>query len=290
MATERHEHQAVRLADGRLLGFAEYGELTGRPVLCFHRQVGSRLMGRSLDADARRLGLRLVAPDRPGFGFSDFQPGRAIADWPADVLELAQQLALDRFSVLGVSAGAPYALACAWKLPERVVTTVVASTVLPVSMTEQAPDAPRLERLLSRSTVSAPWTIRPVMTLLAQVSRRAPEQALSRMEDSAGDADRAAFARPDVRALLAQSLAETFRSGPRGAAHDLRLIAADWALPLGDVAAPVDVVHGDADEEVPPEDARRLVDPLPHVRFHLVPGGGHHLALTHPGQVLDPLG
>ena len=89
--------------------------------------------------------------------------------------------------------------------------------------------------------------------------------------------------------MLAHSMAETFRSGPRGAAHDIRLVSNDWGVPMGDVAGPVDIVHGDADVEITPENARRLADALPRPRFHLVPGAGHHLALTSPGQVLDPL-
>jgi pimeloyl-ACP methyl ester carboxylesterase len=289
VATERHEHQAVRLTDGRLLGFAEYGDAGGPAVLFFHGQVGSRLLGRALDADARRLGLRLVAPDRPGLGFSDFRPGRVIADWPADVAGLAEQLGIDRFAVVGASGGAPYALACAWKVPERVTATVLAGTALPVPMVEQAPDTPAVQRALSRSAAWAPWSIRPVMTVLGELSRRSPEQALGRMQSSAGEADRAAFDRPEVRTMLTQSMAETFRSGSRGAAHDLRLVTADWALPFGEVSAPVDVWHGEADEEVTPANVRRLVDALPAGRLHLVPGGGHHLALTHPAELLGPL-
>jgi len=86
--SERNEHQAVRLDDGRLLGFADYGDPDGAAVLFFHGEVGSRLLGRALDAGARDRGLRVVSPDHPGLGFSDFLPGRAIADWPADVVEL----------------------------------------------------------------------------------------------------------------------------------------------------------------------------------------------------------
>jgi pimeloyl-ACP methyl ester carboxylesterase len=289
MMTERLEHQAVRLTDGRLLGFAEYGDAAGRPVLCFHREVGSRLLGRALDHEARRMNVRVLSPDRPGLGFSDFQPDRAIADWPADVVEFAEQLGLDRFAVLGVSAGAAYALACAWKLGERVTTTVVAGAALPVSMTADEGNMPAMQRLLSRSTVLAPWTVRPAMTLLAQVSRRAPEQTVSRMEQSANEADRSVFSQPEVRAMLAHSMAETFRSGPKGAAQDIRLVSADWNIPMGEVARPVDIVHGSADAEVTPENARRLADSLSQARFHLVPDAGHHLWLSSPGQVLNPL-
>ena len=282
VTTERHEHQAIRLTDGRLLGFAEYGDPAGAAVIFFHGEVGSRVLGRSLEVDAHRLGLRVVAPDRPGLGFSDFRAGRAVADWPADVAELAAQLGLARFAVVGASAGAPYALACAWRLPEQLTATVLAGSSLPVPIREQA-------GVLSRSAVWAPWTIRPVMTLLAEVSRRSPDQALVRMQESASEADRPAFDRPEVRAMFARSMAETFRSGPRGAAHDLRLVTNDWEIPLGEVSIPVDVWHGDADLEVTPGNVRRLVDALPDGRLHVVPGGGHHLLLTHPGEVLAAL-
>lgn len=109
------------------------------------------------------------------------------------------------------------------------------------------------------------------------------------MEESAGDADRAVFARPEIRTLLTQSLAETFRSGARGAAHDLRLITGEWGIPFREVSAAVDLWQGDANLEVAPGDARRLADALPHGALHLVPGGGHHLSLTHPGPLLDAL-
>lgn len=270
---ERREHQAIRLAGGRLLGFAEYGDPQGQVVVVCHREVGSRLLGRAFDAAGRELAVRIVSPDRPGMGFSDFQPGRVIGDWPADVGQLTERLGVDRFAVLGVSAGAAYALACAsGALGERLTGVALVGPSLPAP----APG------LLSRSAVRAPWTIRPVMTLLGQASRRAPEQAVGRMAASAGEADRAALARPEIRALLGQSLVETFRSGARGVAHDVRLVTADWRLPLDRIAAAVHLWHGDADPEVSPADARRLAGALPRCQVLAVPGAGHHLDLVRP--------
>jgi len=285
--TERHEHQAVRLADGRLLGFAEYGDPDGAAVLFLHGEVGSRLLGRAFDAAARELGLRIVSPDRPGLGFSDFRTGRAIADWPADVVELTEQLDIDRFGMVGVTAGAPYVLACGWRMPERLTHAVVVSPALPPSMIELRPQTPRTERILSRSAAQAPWTIRPVMTLLGQASRRSPESAVERMAASAGEPDREVFTRPEIRSMLARSITETFRSGPRGVAHDLRLLSSDWGIPFAAVSAPVTVVRGGSDSELTDSSARRLVDALPDATLHTVPGAGHHVALAQPEQVLD---
>lgn len=175
------------------------------------------------------------------------------------------------------------------RLPGRLMRSVVVSPVLPVPMTEHAPGTPRWQRLLSQPAVRAPWTIRPVMTLLGEVSRRAPERALDRMSSSAGEAGLDLFGRPEVRAMLTQSMTEAFRSGCRGAAHDLRLITADWGLPFHQISAEVGIWHGDADLEVTPASARRLADALPRGALHLLPGAGHHVALTHPGDVLDAL-
>ncbi|MDQ6726390.1 MAG: alpha/beta hydrolase [Actinomycetota bacterium] len=285
--SERNEHQAVRLRDGRLLGFADYGDPDGAPLLFFHGEVGSRLLGRALDSAARDRALRIVSPDRPGLGLSDFRPGRTIAEWPADVVELTGQLGIGRFGVVGVSAGAPYALACGWMVPERLTAVVVVSPALPPSMRERRPDTPRLERLLTRSATQAPWTIRPVMTLLGNASRRSPEQAVDRMAASAGEADHAVFSRPEVRSMLTRSMTETFRSGSRGVAHDLRLLASNWGIPFDGVPTEVAVVRGEADAELTAPGAQRLVDALPHAYLRTVPGAGHHVALAEPGQVLD---
>ena len=73
----------IRLHDGRLLGYAEYGDPTGKPVFLFQGTPSSRLLHPDKDL-TRSLGARLIVMDRPGFGLSDFQPGRRLLDWPSD--------------------------------------------------------------------------------------------------------------------------------------------------------------------------------------------------------------
>src|SRR5437899_8680089 len=98
-------HQQIRLADGRQLGFAEYGDLRGRPLFYFHGWPSSRLEPRTGQNICAGLGVRMIAPDRPGYGLSDFKPRRTIPDWVSDVQELADHLDVKRFAVLGVSGG-----------------------------------------------------------------------------------------------------------------------------------------------------------------------------------------
>jgi pimeloyl-ACP methyl ester carboxylesterase len=83
--TESH----IVLPDGRRLAYAEFGAHGGRPVLYFHGSPSSRLEPLLVgDKVWTRHGLRVIAPDRPGMGLSDFQPGRGFSHWPADVAAL----------------------------------------------------------------------------------------------------------------------------------------------------------------------------------------------------------
>src|SRR5918996_4665095 len=126
--------RTIRLRDGRRLGFAEWGDAGGRPLLYFHGWPGSRVEGRLADETARSRRIRMIAVDRPGMGRSDFPPRRTLVDWPDDVVEVAAAVALDRFAVLGISGGGPYAAACAWKLSDRLTRAGLVSCLTPLDV------------------------------------------------------------------------------------------------------------------------------------------------------------
>src|SRR5437764_8999533 len=115
----------LTVAPGRQIAVDETGDPRGYPVFFFHGWPASRLQGAGFSVEAPELGLRILAPDRPGIGLSTPQPGRRLLDWPPVVREIARQLGFARFSVMAVSGGGPYALATAFALPECVEATVV---------------------------------------------------------------------------------------------------------------------------------------------------------------------
>ncbi len=113
-------NQAMILPDGRVLAYAEYGDLAGRPLFFFHGGNDSRLEAAILHETAVRMGIRVIAPDRPGYGRSDFQPERTFLNWPDDVAQLADALSIPQFAVVGHSGGGPHAAAVAYA-PARTV-------------------------------------------------------------------------------------------------------------------------------------------------------------------------
>lgn len=286
----RERERRVALADGRTLACLELGDAAGLPVLYFHGFPGSRLEARIAAPAASRLGLRLLAPDRPGFGASTFQPRRSIGDWAADVAALADGLALRRFSVVGVSGGAPYALACAALLPERVARIALVCPLAPLDVAQSMTGMLAQNRMILALAAHAAPIARAAVHMLVRWMRGDTGRYLEFMMAGMVSPDRDLFADPGYRALMLESVAEALRQGGRGPAWELTLIARPWDFVPGDVRMPVTLWQGLADQILPAAMARRLAAALPACEARYLPGEGHlSLVVRHIGAVLSDL-
>lgn len=129
--------ETIKLKDGRILAYEKYGDPKGKPFFYFHGWPASRLSGKHVAKAAEKLKLRLISPDRPGIGFSTFKPNRKLLDWPDDIIQLADHLGIKKFSVAGSSGGGPYVLACAYKIPDRLVSAAVIAGLGPLWLSER---------------------------------------------------------------------------------------------------------------------------------------------------------
>jgi pimeloyl-ACP methyl ester carboxylesterase len=279
----------IELADGRRLGYSEFGAPTGTPVLFCHGWPGSRLEAQIFDSTAAQLGIRLIAPDRPGAGLSDEQPGRALADWASDAAALADALGLERFAVLGISGGGPHALACAHSLPQRVTCAIVAAGIGPLDAPGADEDLDLTARLgfaLARRVPRlAEWIISQTFALAC----RDAYAYVDRMAASVPAQDRAALAQPAVRDALACSLSEAFLQGCRNAAQELALFSQPWGFALEQVCVPVHLFHGEADVSVPVSMGRRQAVRLPRCAPRFYPTEAHFsLLVNRAADILYP--
>src|SRR5512143_3551033 len=150
----------IKLHDGRRLGYAEFGDPRGKPVLFFHGYPGSRWDGAETGHAAERMGVRLIVPYRPGMGLSDYQTKRRLLDWPTDVVELAHALGLDDFAVIGYSGGGPYALACAFQLGTRLSAVGVIAGVGPLTEPGALDGMVKTNIQLFQMARRTPWLLR----------------------------------------------------------------------------------------------------------------------------------
>src|SRR6266487_6106098 len=130
-AASQAEVRRLRLPDGRTLGYGLYGPGDGTPVLLHYGTPGTLHMGSDRLIPVLENRIRLLVPDRPGYGESTRYPGRSVAQVVDDVRVLADELGWDRFAVVGGSGGGPHALACAALLPSRVTRCAVIGSNAP---------------------------------------------------------------------------------------------------------------------------------------------------------------
>lgn len=283
------EHERQWLPAGRVLGYAEYGDPAGEPLFYFHGWPSSRYQGKLLDAAAAKNGLRVIAPDRPGFGLSDPLPGRSFASWPRDVAALADALGIERFRVQGVSGGGPYALATAWGLPERVLAAAIVCGAPPLAHPGDRAGLHWIYRTLIdlrrlRHTAAGPL-IRLSRWMLARGRERFP---LNCLLHGIPARDRAALADPGCWESVVRSYLEAVRGGPAELLAEGELYLAPWDFAPEEIRIPIAFWHGLDDRNLPCAAARNLAARVPGAEAHWVAGEGHYsLPLHFQHEVLD---
>ncbi|MEX1295838.1 MAG: alpha/beta hydrolase [Candidatus Limnocylindrales bacterium] len=285
--------QRLELADGRLVWYLDEGPDHGLPVVFCHGSPSSRLAAVDLVGGTVERGGRLIAPDRPGMGRSDPEPGRSLAGWAGDVAELMNALGVARFRVLAVSAGGPYALALAWALPDRVERVALLSS--PGSF--DIPGALDGMRREHRFTwLMARWSPRVLGWLLGRqiaVLRQDPAAFERAIVDSMHGADREALEAlgPEGRRrFITAPMVEALANGTKGAVEDLRTLRAPWGFGVQSIELPVHLWHGEADDATPKQMGGWLAAMIPGAEAHFLPGEGHvSTILRYADEALDVL-
>jgi pimeloyl-ACP methyl ester carboxylesterase len=277
----------IRLPDGRMLGFAEYGDRRGLPIINCHGAMSSRLDVAFAAPLCAEKGVRLLSPDRPGIGLSDPRPGRTMLDWADDVRVLADALGLGRFAVFGWSGGGPYAFACGARLDDRVTKI---GTVGAVASLERPEAARRLglwaDRMLFPLAMRAPRIAAVGLTMARRIPAEMLRQTLLRELPSASD-------RAVIGALSAKEATgffyEALRSGARGVVEDYRVLGSPWGFELGRLKSEVILWQGEEDTLSPIEHAHRLAEQIPRARLIVLPGRGHFLLRPEMPRILEEL-
>ena len=228
---------SVRLPDGRSITFSAAGPRDGFPVVYCHGAIGSpRWRTPGLDDVIERLAVRYLVVNRPGFGGSDPSPGRTVVDFARDLDWLMTELGHGRFSVVGVSAGAPYALACGWALADRIAGLAAVSPLVPAAGDGGSSS-------LRYRLPLIPFAGSGLGALLAHLSLR----ALGLQRDTS----------------------------PRAMVDDYRACRSHWGFELGDLRTPVALWHGRVDRLVPLAHTLALAEAIPTATALVDADGGH---------------
>jgi pimeloyl-ACP methyl ester carboxylesterase len=279
----------ISLPDGRTLAYAEFGDPTGYPLIWCHGNPGSRREADLLEPTLlKRAHVRAIVPDRPGIGLSTWRAHRRLVDWPTDVAALTAALKIDRFALLGLSGGAPYALVCARAMPHRITRTAIVSGVGSLDALDEETRHQRGPSYFVMARRS--YWLAKMMVWFMQRAMRQPDKLMAQLFADLPAIDQEVLSEPRTRQSFLNLLHEALRQGSHGLAWDAVLIARPWGFSLREIKLYVDLWHGEADRNAPLAMGGGMAEQLPNSYLHILPGEGHFsLALRHFPTIMQKL-
>lgn len=300
MTVTSTQSQTLLLPDGRKLGYAVYGTVISpaHHVLYFHGLQASRLEAAELDAPAVQLGIQIISIDRPGTGLSSPDWQRKITDWPADVSDLVDHLQMASFSILAVSGGAPYALACAKAMDAEQLSGV--SIVAGVAPAWEL-GTYGLRNKLRFSTFLAQWL--PISTLSKPLDQQyglaardsdptVLEKIVSNGLVGLDEVSAGIYARDGAVQRSVDCIREAYKQGSEAVALEMKLVSCDWGFNLADVHFERDIrmYIGTGDCNMPLKMAREVQQRLPNPSLIEYEGESHFSVLPlHGLEILQEL-
>jgi pimeloyl-ACP methyl ester carboxylesterase len=280
----------IKLRDGRTLAFNEHGDFSGKPVFFIHGNPGSRLLRHPDENIAKNLGVRIIAPDRPGYGLSDFQKNRRLLDFPDDMAQLADALNIDKFAIFGVSAGGPCVASCAYKLPNRITQAAIVSGPSPVNREGAYDGMGSSWRMSFKMAEKLPLKLlRPLIWIQRQLLSRNPEQALANFAKMLSPSDQEMLSRPYIINFLLSRQDEATRQGVKGMVHEAKILVSPWGFRPDDIKVGVHLWFWEDDYAIPMQMGHYLAARIPHNQTHFFKGGGHMSFFDHWGNIIEAL-
>jgi pimeloyl-ACP methyl ester carboxylesterase len=288
--------QTFTLSDGRTLGYTEYGTLSSSPPIFYAHGWPSSRLEASLWLDAlHKTNAYIISTDRPGMGLSTFQPNRQILDWPQDIIELADHLAIPRFKILGASAGCPYALACAAKIPkERLVAVDIVSGLYPVSMeTKTMLWSTRIQFfLLRRFSLVVEKGMDFWFTSVAKAEQGASSGQPNVFRDRTlkamavtSEVDKRCLADEKVATEIIEAFRESLNQGSKGMTHDGKLLGGSWGFELESIhSKTVCLWQGELDKNCHVSTAEEVIRMVSGVELKVVSKEGHLSLMVNRGE------
>jgi pimeloyl-ACP methyl ester carboxylesterase len=281
----------IQLADGRRLDIRVSGSADGVPLVFHHGTPGAATPLRALDRAVRGRGLRLVTTSRPGYGGSDRQPGRSVADVATDIAAVLAEIGADRCLVAGWSGGGPHALACAARLPQAAGVLVIAGVAPYGAAGLDWMAGMGAENVAEFSAaLGGEEELRPFLVGVGeQLKDVTGDQVAASMETLLPDVDKAALT-GEFADDMAANFREAVRTGVTGWLDDDLAFTWPWGFSLDDISVPVMIWQGSADLMVPFAHGQWLAEQLPDASAHLEDGEGHlSIGLGALDRMLDEL-
>ncbi|MCJ8288985.1 MAG: alpha/beta hydrolase [Crocinitomicaceae bacterium] len=281
--------QYIILKDNRKLGFAEYGNTEGFPIIYCHGSQSSRLEMHFDMSFAIENDLRIITIDRPGHGISDFNPEGSILSFAKDVNQLTEYLELNKFSVAGMSAGSPFALGISYLFPENVYKTSIISGFAPFNKESKKCLSKDVKMMLNLAK-TFPFLLKMLLKVQVKQLNKNPKKALKGFLKIMGQPDQEILKNHSVMEVIENMFTEAFRNGSKGVAYEIsNLLVREWDFKLDEIRVPVTFWQGEKDNNVPFEWAELMNNEINNSKLKKYPEEGHLIIFQHAEEIFTDL-
>jgi len=268
------------LEDGRKLGFIDYGNPNGLPIILLHGTPGSRVFGFENEPLLINNELRIITPERPGYGLSDSFQNRTINDFSHDIEQLANSLNIDKFHVAGVSGGGPYVLACAYCLPSRVLSATLIASATPTGLSGFFKGMSLGNKVAFILAKYMPFLLKPLYMYSANLIQKHPEKLLQGINSQLCSWDQQVLSNLEEDGKIETfiyHIREAYQQGYLGAYSDMMLLTKPWGIDFQALKLPIFMWHGESDTLMPISSAKSFSKILPNPECFFIKQAGHLL-------------
>lgn len=271
------------LKDNRKLQFTIIGNENGEPLFFFHGWPGSRFFLLPVLEEIFSLNVKIICPDRPGMGLSDFKKNRTLLDFADDVKQLADFLNIDRFSVFGHSAGGPYAIACTFKMPERIKSAGLVSSFSPIFSNEVLNGLMKSNKIIFSLARKNHFLHNLIIYFLV---KGGVDRLILNMSKSLPDVDKKIISNiPNIKL----DVEESFKGGYKGLALDQQVLTCDWQIDFEKLETQFFLWHGKKDVMITYEMSKYLSKNIKNCKTKVYDDYGHFFIFPKIKEIVSDL-
>lgn len=274
---------------GARLAFHEYGDPAGQPIIFYHG-TGSHIQGMCLHKPGIRYGFRIIAPDRPGIGQSDFRSHWTVLEHAIDMAELADHLMIKSFGAIGISGAGPTLMASAFAIPHRLKCVIELACAMPLYNDKEAiKQLGAMDRLYAKLGTRLPLAAFQfpfaIMGIIMKLMKK-PKLFAKMFKSSLCASDQTIFALPDFQYFFIKDFQTLFSHGSKAAAYDAQTVYKDWGFNIADIDTHIEGFHGTEDKFVPIKFSEYMAKTVKKAHLNPITGQGHFYNLVYGYQML----
>jgi len=282
--------KTISLVDGRKLEYTEFGDPEGRPLIYFHGILHSREAFHPYSTYAEDHGIRIIAPERPGFGRSSPQATVSHSSYSKDIEQLANHLKLEKFHIYGDGDAGPVALACANLLSHRVCRAAVTGC-MPEPQFEYMEDMLPFDRKLHNMAKITPKAVLYPFSKIVLSALKKNNNYFDLMASDFYKTDKDILFSDEHRKIFKHTM-ENLKISPfntDGFIRDYYGRLTPWDFHVEKTETEVHVWHGKHDCFSTIKSAIAISEALPNCKTHFIESHGHYLFISHIDEILESL-